>query len=286
MFTCCHPVLSTEARVALTLRLLGGLTTPEIARAFLVAEATVAQRIVRAKRTLTRGARCRSRCRRGGARRARSPRVLEVVYLDLQRGLRGHGRRRLDAARALRGRAAPGPHPRRARAARAGGARPGRADGDPGLAHGGAGRTAPASRSCCSTRTARAGTAPDRPRPRGAAAAPKSSAAPLGPYGLQAAIAACHARARTAEDTDWVRIAALYDALAAALALAGRRAEPGGRGRHGLRAGGGPRRWSNALADEPALRGYHLLPAVRGDLLAKLDRRRRGARPSSRAPPP
>ena len=99
IFIACHPVLSPEARVALTLRLLGGLTTAEIARAFLVPEATIAQRIVRAKRTLRRGA----RAVRGAAAAPSWPRrlasVLEVIYLDLQRGLRGHRGRRLDAAR-------------------------------------------------------------------------------------------------------------------------------------------------------------------------------------------
>ena len=117
IFTACHPVLSTEARVALTLRLLGGLTTDEIARAFLVPEPTIAQRIVRAKRTLAearravRGAARRRAARRGCRRCSRS------IYLDLQRRLRGHRRRRLDAARALRGRAATRPHAGGARAA-------------------------------------------------------------------------------------------------------------------------------------------------------------------------
>ena len=157
VFTACHPVLSTEARVALTLRLLGGLTTDEIARAFLVPEPTVAQRIVRAKRTLAE-AHVPFEVPRGdelaGAPRLRARGDLP----DLQRGLLGHGRRRLDAPRALRGGAAAGPHPGRAGARRARGARAGGADGDPGLAHARAGRARRASRSCCSTRTARAGT--------------------------------------------------------------------------------------------------------------------------------
>ena len=117
VFTACHPVLSTEARVALTLRLLGGLTTDEIARAFLVPEPTIAQRIVRAKRTLAES----ERAVRGSARR-RSRRAAVVGarrdLSHLQRRLLGDGRRRLDAPGALRGRAAARPHSRRARAAR------------------------------------------------------------------------------------------------------------------------------------------------------------------------
>ncbi len=132
-FIACHPVLATEARVALTLRLLGGLTTEEIARAFLVPKATVAQRIVRAKRTLSE-ARVPFEVPRARARRA--PRLGARGDLPrLQRGLRGDRRRRLDAPRALRRRAAPRPHPRHSRARRARGPRPRRADGDPGLAH-------------------------------------------------------------------------------------------------------------------------------------------------------
>ena len=113
MFTACHPVLSTEARVALTLRLLGGLTTDEIARAFLVPEPTVAQRIVRAKRTLAE-ARVPFEVPQRPELAARLASVLEVIYLDLQRGLFGHRRRRLAAPGPLRGGAAAGPDPRRA----------------------------------------------------------------------------------------------------------------------------------------------------------------------------
>ena len=133
IFIACHPVLSTEARAALTLRLLGGLTTDEIARAFLVPEPTVAQRIVRAKRTLADGARA---VRGAAARRARRPAGVGARgdLPRLQRGLRRHRRRRLDAPRALRGRAAARAHPGRARARRARGARPRGADGDPGVA--------------------------------------------------------------------------------------------------------------------------------------------------------
>ena len=100
IFTSCHPLLATEARVALTLRLLGGLTTPEIARAFLVPEPTIAQRIVRAKRTLS-DARVPFEVPRGPELAPRLASVLEVIYLDLQRRLRGDRRRRLDAARAV-----------------------------------------------------------------------------------------------------------------------------------------------------------------------------------------
>ena len=115
MFTCCHPVLSTEARVALTLRMLGGLTTPEIARAFLVPEATVGQRISRAKRTLAEAG-VPFEVPAGDELEPRLASVLEVVYLDLQRGLRRDGRRRLDAPGADRGGAAARAHPRRPRA--------------------------------------------------------------------------------------------------------------------------------------------------------------------------
>ena len=116
VFTACHPVLSPEARVALTLRLLGGLTTDEIARAFLVPEPTIAQRIVRAKRTLA-DAHVPFEVPRGAELAARLSSVLEVDLPDLQRGLLGDRRRRLDAAGAVRGRAAARPHPRRAGAA-------------------------------------------------------------------------------------------------------------------------------------------------------------------------
>ena len=102
IFTACHPVLATEARVALTLRLLGGLTTEEIARAFLVPEPTVAQRIVRAKRTLA-DAQVPFEVPRGAELAERLASVLEVIYLDLQRGLLRHRGRRLDAAGAVRG---------------------------------------------------------------------------------------------------------------------------------------------------------------------------------------
>ncbi len=157
IFIACHPVLSTDARVALTLRLLGGLTTEEIARAFLAPVATVAQRIVRAKRTLAE-AQVPFELPPPAERATRLASVLEVIYLDFQRGLLGNGRRRLDAPRVVRGRAAARPRPRGAHA------RPSRKCTDslrswssrrrvcaPGAAR-------RARRFCCSTRIARAGT--------------------------------------------------------------------------------------------------------------------------------
>ena len=214
VFTACHPVLSTEARVALTLRLLGGLTTDEIARAFLVPEPTIAQRIVRAKRTLAEEQVPFEVPR--GAELAAPPVVGARGDLPrLQRGLLGDRRRRLDAAGALRGRAAARAHPGRARAAGAGGPRPRRADGDPGVALEGARRARRASRSCCSIRTARAGISSSSAAASRRSSAPRQLGGARGPYALQAAIAACHARARAPEETDWARIAALYELLAA-----------------------------------------------------------------------
>ena len=139
---------------------------------------------------------------RGPARRrsvaARLSSVLEVVYLDLQRGLRGDRRRRLDAAGALRGRAPARPHPRRARAGRAGGARPRRADGDPGVARARARRPVRRADPAPRAEPRALGPAAHRPRPRRARRAPRRSGGALGPYALQAAIAACHARRPTA----------------------------------------------------------------------------------------
>ena len=269
MFMCCHPVLSSEARVALTLRLLGGLTTGEIARAFLVAESTVAQRIVRAKRTLAE-ARVPFEVPAGDALASRLESVLEVVYLVFNEGYAAtagddwmrpalceealrlgrilaelaprepevHGLVALMEIQASRARARTGPR------------------GEPVLL-----------------------LDQDRARwdriliGRGLAALERAErlGAGLGPYGVQAAIAACHARARTAQETDWTRIAALYDALAqltpspvvelnraVAVAMA-----------FGPQAG---LQIVDAIAAEPALRAYHLLPSVRGDLLARLGR--------------
>jgi predicted RNA polymerase sigma factor len=269
VFTCCHPVLSTEARIALTLRLLGGLTTPEIARAFLVSEATVAQRIVRAKRTLAE-ARVPFEVPSGEELAPRLESVLEVIYLIFNEGYSATAgddwmRPELCAEAQRLGRVLAGLAPR-----------------EPEVHGLVALMEIQASR-------ARARTGPDgapvllldqdRARwdrlliRRGLAALERAEAlgGGLGPYALQAAIAACHARARTAEETDWVRIAALYDALAmlapspvvelnraVAVAMA-----------FGPAAG---LEVVDALREEPALAGYHLLPSVRGDLLARLGR--------------
>jgi RNA polymerase sigma factor (sigma-70 family) len=156
VFTACHPVLATEARVALTLRLLGGLTTTEIARAFLVPEATVAQRIVRAKRTLT-AARVPFELPRGADRAARLGSVLEVIYLIFNEGYSATAGDDWMRPASVRRRAAAGSHPRRARARRAGGTRAARADGAAGLTPP-PGSAREASRCCSSTRTAPVGT--------------------------------------------------------------------------------------------------------------------------------
>ena len=265
----CHPVLSTEARTALTLRLLGGLTTDEIARAFLVPEPTIAQRIVRAKRTLAE-AKVPFTVPRGEELAARLPSVLEVVYLIFNEGYaatRGDDWMRTELCDdALRlGRILAGLVPQEAEV------------------HGLVGlMELHASRS-----RARVGPTgepillldQDRGRwdqlliRRGLAALDRaeSLARPLGPYAIQAAIAACHARARTGDATDWKRIVALYDALveltgspvvelnrAVAVGMAFGPAE-------GLAL-------VDALAEEPVLASYHLLPSVRGDLLTKLGR--------------
>ncbi len=269
MFVACHPVLSTEARVALTLRLLGGLTTDEIARAFLVAESTIAQRIVRAKRTLSE-ARVPFEVPRGAELAARLSSVLEVVYLVFNEGYSAtagndwmrpglcedalrlgrvlaelvprepevHGLVALMEIQASRSKARVGPS-----------GEPillldqNRARWDHVLIH------------------------------RGLAALARAEAlgGALGPYALQAAIAACHARARTADETDWQRIAALYDALAQLLpspVVALNRAVA-------IAMAFGPAAGLeivDELTSEPALASYHLLPSVRGDLLAKLGR--------------
>ena len=269
VFVSCHPVLSTEGRVSLTLRLLGGLTTQEIARAFLVPEPTVAQRIVRAKRTLTE-ARVPFEVPRGPELAARLASVLEVIYLVFNEGysatagedwmrpalcedalrlgriLAGlvpnvpevHGLVALMEIQASRAHARVGPK------------------GEPILL-----------------------LEQDRTRwdhvliRRGLVALQRAEelGGGLGPYALQAAIAACHARARTAAETDWEGIAALYDALAqltpspivelnraVAVAMA-----------FGPAAG---LEIVDAIASEPSLKAYHLLPSVRGDFLYKLGR--------------
>src|SRR2546425_4951113 len=265
----CHPVLSTEARVALTLRLLGGLTTDEIARAFLVPEPTIAQRIVRAKRTL-REARVPFEVPRGADLAARLSSALEVIYLVFNEGYSATAgdewvRPELceDALRLGRILAELAPK-------------------EPEV-HG----LVALMEIQASRLKARVGPAgepillldQDRARwdqllmRRGLAALERAEqlAGALGPYALQAAIAGCHARARTGEDTDWTRITALYDALAqltpspivelnraVAYAMA-----------FGPAAG---LEIVDALTSEPALASYHLLPSVRGDFLAKLGR--------------
>ncbi|MBJ7601029.1 MAG: RNA polymerase subunit sigma-24 [Candidatus Nephthysia bennettiae] len=269
VFTACHPVLSTEARVALTLRLLGGLTTEEIARAFLVSEAAVAQRIVRARRTLTE-ARVPFEVPRGAELAGRLSSVLEVVYLVFNEGYSAtagddwmrpelcadalrlgrilaelvstesevHGLVALMEIQASRVAARAGP------------------SGEPVL-------LLDQDRSRWDQVLIRRGFA--------ALARAEELGNGFGPYALQAAIAACHARARTAAETDWARIAALYDALrqlapspivelnrGVALAMA-----------FGPAAG---LEVVDALTSEPSLHAYHLLPSVRGDLLARLGR--------------
>jgi len=267
VFTSCHPVLSREARVALTLRLLGGLTTSEIARAYLVPEATVAQRLVRAKRTLA-DARVPFEVPRGEDRAARLSSVLEVLYLIFNEGFAATAgedwmRPQLceEALRLGRILASLAPEPE--------------VHGLVALMEIQASRT--------KARTGPVGEAvllldQDRGKwdhvliGRGLAALAKAEASgPRGPYALQAAIAACHARARTADETDWARIAALYGELARAApspvvdlnrAVAVGMAEGPAAGLALV----------DALRGEKALEGYHLLPGVRGDLLAKLGR--------------
>jgi RNA polymerase sigma factor (sigma-70 family) len=269
MFTCCHPALSTEARVALTLRLLGGLTTAEIARAFLVGEPTVAQRLTRAKRTL-REVRADFEVPAGPALRARLPDVLEVVYLIFNEGYAASSGERwvrtelceeaLRLGRILTALAPGEPEAHgliallEIQASRLG-ARLG-PDGEPILL-----------------------LDQDRSRwdplliVRGVAALKRAEELPdpLGPYGLQAAIAACHGRALEAEETDWVRIAALYEALAAIAP------SPVVELNRSVAVGMafGPEvglAHLERIATDPTLRDYHLLPSVRGDLLARLGR--------------
>jgi len=269
IFTSCHPVLSTEARLALTLRLIGGLTTEEIARAFLVPEPTVAQRIVRAKRTLTE-ARVPYEVPRGGALAERLSSVLEVIYLIFNEGYAAtkgddwmrpalcEEALRLGRILAELAPAEPEVHGLVAlmeiQASRLG-ARTG-PDGAPIL--------------LLDQNRARWDQLLIR---RGLVALTRAErlTEERGPYLLQAAIAACHARARTGDETDWARIAALYAELAdrmpspvvelnraVAVAMA-----------HGPAAG---LELVDALTGEPTLRSYHLLPSVRGDFLKKLGR--------------
>ena len=269
VFTTCHPVLSPEARVALTLRLLGGLTTPEIARAFLVPEATIAQRIVRAKRTL-REAHVPFEVPRGDDRAARLSSVLEVIYLVFNEGYSATAgddwaRPELcnDALRLARILAELAPQEPEVHGLVA------LLEIQTSRLHA---RIGPSGEPVLLLDQDRARWDPLLVR-RGLAALERAEAlgGSLGPYALQAAIAACHARARTPEETDWTRITALYDALAqltpspivelnraVAYAMA-----------FGPAAG---LEIVAPLTDEPALEGYHLLPTVRGDLLAKLGR--------------
>jgi len=280
IFTACHPVLATEARVALTLRLVGSLTTTEIARAFLVKESTVAQRIVRAKRTLAE-ARVPIEVPGPAEREQRLASVLEVIYAIFNEGYAasaGEEWIRADLCEeAMRlGRVLAGLMPREPEAL-----------GLVALTELTAARF-PA-------RTGPGGEAiplPEQDRARwdlvligrglkGLERA-ESLGRPLGPYALQAAIAACHSRARTPEQTDWERIAALYDALDS---IAG---SPVVRLNRAVAVGMafGPAaglELLDGLADEPALRGYHLLPAARGELLERLGREEEAALEFSRA---
>jgi len=263
----CHPVLSSEARVALTLRLLGGLSTEEIARAFLVPEATIAQRIVRAKRTLAE-ARVPFEVPRGEALSARLPSVLEVVYLVFNEGYaatRGDEWIRSELCQD---------------ALRLGRVLAGLVSGESEIHGLVALMELQASR--LRSRVGPAGEPvrlqdQDRSRwdqllvRRGLASLDRAEALarPLGPYALQAEIAACHARARTAGETDWTRIVALYDAL---VELTGSPVVELNRAVAVSMAFGPAQALAqvDALNDEPALRRYHLLPTVRGDLLEKL----------------
>ena len=269
MFTACHPVLSTEGRVALTLRLLGGLATDEIARAFLVPETTIAQRIVRAKRTLAE-ARVPFEVLRGADRAARLSSVLEVIYLVYNEGYSATAgddwmRPALceDALRLGRVLAGLTPHEPEVhglvalmeiQSSRLG-ARTG-PSGQPVL-------LLDQDRTRWDQLLIRRGLA--------ALAHAEELGGAGGPYALQASIAACHARARTPAETDWASIVGFYGALArlmpspvvelnraVALAMV-----------FGPAAG---LEIVDALTSEPSLEGYHLLPSVRGDLLAKLGR--------------
>jgi RNA polymerase sigma factor (sigma-70 family) len=269
VFTACHPVLSTDARVALTLRLLGGLTTDEIARAFLVPEATMAQRIVRAKRTLTE-ARVPFEVPRAAELPERLASVLAVIYLVFNEGYSATAgddwMRPALCAEALRlGRVVAGLMPDESEVL-----------GLVAMMEIQASRTA--------ARTDDQGRAvllmdQDRSRwdplliRRGLAALARAEAlgGARGPYALQAALAACHARARQAEQTDWAQIVALYDALAQVAKspiVELNRAVAVGMA-FGPAAG---LELIDALAADPALANYHWLPSVRGDLLARLGR--------------
>ena len=269
IFMACHPILSKDARVAITLRVLGGLTTEEIARAFLVPVSTIAQRIVRAKRTLAE-AHIRFEVPGGVERLARLASVLEVIYLIFNEGYSATAgedwvrpalcEEALRLGRILAELAPTEPE-----------------------AHG----LVALIEIQASRLSARIGPSgepvllldQDRTRwdrlliRRGLAALERAEmmGVALGPYGLQAAIAACHARATTPGDTDWPRIVALYDAvaqLAPSPIVELNRAVAVGMA-FGPDAG---LDLVDALVGEPSLKSYHLLPAVRGDLLRKLGR--------------
>ncbi|KVN26100.1 RNA polymerase subunit sigma-24 [Burkholderia stagnalis] len=269
IFTACHPVLSTDARVALTLRLLGGLTTGEIARAFLTPEPTIAQRIVRAKRTLA-AAHVPFEVPAADARPARLASVLEVIYLIFNEGYAATAgddwtRPALCDEAVRLGRVLAGLAPDESEVL--------------GLV---ALMELQASR--MHARTDAQGRPvllleQDRSRwdplliRRGLAALDRAAklGGVRGPYALQAALAACHARARHASDTDWALIVALYDALAEVApspVVELNRAVAVGMA-FGPAAG---LELVDALRDDPALARYHWLPSVRGDLLAKLGR--------------
>jgi RNA polymerase sigma factor (sigma-70 family) len=268
IFIACHPVLSREAQVALTLRLIGGLSTDEIARAFLAPEPTIAQRIVRAKRTLAES-QVPFEMPSATDRAERMASVLEVIYLIFNEGYAAtageHWTRPALCGEALRlGRILAGLAPN---------------DGE---VHGllalmelqasrMKARVSPTGEPILLLDQNRARWDYYMIRRGLAALAKAESLGPLGPYGVQASIAACHARARRAEDTNWARIAALYGALvqmspspivelnrAVAVGMADGPAA-------GLVI-------ADALLGEPALASYHLLPSVRGDLLVKLGR--------------
>jgi RNA polymerase sigma-70 factor (ECF subfamily) len=280
VFTSCHPVLSTEARVALTLRLLGGLTTDEIARAFLVPEPTIAQRIVRAKKTLAEK-QVPFEVPRGPELAERLASVLEVIYLIFNEGYSATAgddwMRPALCEDALRlGRVLAGLAPEEAevhglvalmeiQASRAK-ARVG-PNGEPIL-------LLDQNRGRWDHLLIRRGL--------GALARAEELGGAGGPYALQAAIAACHARAKTAGETDWRRIAVLY------YALAQRTPSPIVELNRAVAVGMafGPEaglRLADALREEPSLEKYHLLPSVRGDLLAKLERHDEAATEFERA---
>jgi RNA polymerase sigma factor (sigma-70 family) len=269
VFITCHPVLSTEARVALTLRLLGGLTTAEIARAFLMPEATIAQRIVRAKRSLAE-ARVPFEVPRGPDLAARLASVIGVIYLIFNEGYSATAGEdwirpalcedALRMGRILAGLAPEEPEVHglvalmEIQASRFSARLT--PSGDPIL--------------LLDQNRARWDQVLIR---RGLAALERAEqlGGSLGPYALQAAIAACHARAKTAEETEWTRIAALYDALAQ---LTPSPVVELNRAVAYSMAFGPAEALSivNELVNEPSLRNYHLLPSVRGDFLAKLGR--------------